>query len=275
MEFLNIGVSIVRDGAGGKYTEEEIKAVMRLYRGLSVRAIEYSHVFDMTAESAARIGDTCRRLGMVPWSVHLRGISPDREASRRTLSHDTLMAHKLGATVCVLHAIGEPEQGEKYLDNYREAAEIAGQYGLLVAMETGTMRIGRNGSDHETLIRLVDAIDRPNVGINIDTGHSALCDPTPVADIVRHVGDRLFTLHCQDNFGLRDDHQAPGIGLIDWRSTLAALKESSYSGPFLMELTDCGKANRAVNANGGFVMPIEEEVAAASGWISYLWNTLS
>ena len=275
MEFLNIGVSTVKDGAGGHYTEEELKAVLRVYRGLSVRAIEFSHVFDMTGDSAARIGDTCRRLGMVPWSVHLRGITPDREASRRTVSHDLLMAHKLGATVCVLHAIGEPEQGDKYLENYREVSEIAAQYGLLVAIETGTLRIGKTtGSDHETLIRLVDAIDRPNVGVNIDMGHSALCDPTPVADIVRHVGDRLFTLHCQDNFGQRDDHQAPGIGLTDWRSVLKALKESSYSGPFLMELTDCGKANRAIGTLGGFVMPIEEEIAGASAWISYLWSTL-
>ena len=273
MEFLNIGVSIVRDGANGTYTEEEIKEVLRIYRRLSVRAIEFSHVFDMTAESAARIGDTCRRLGMVPWSVHLRYISPDREKSRATLTHDFLMAHQLGATVCVLHAIGEPDQGNKYLENYREAARIAAEYGLLVAMETGTLRIGKTaGSDHKTLIDLVDAIDRPNVGINIDTGHSALCDQTPVQDIIRHVGNRLMTLHCQDNFGQRDDHQAPGIGLLDWKEILGALKESSYNGPFLMELTDGGKSRRAVHDLAGFVMPIEEEIAAATGWMTYLWN---
>ncbi|HML49440.1 MAG TPA: sugar phosphate isomerase/epimerase family protein, partial [Clostridia bacterium] len=152
------------------------------------------------------------------------------------------------------------------------ACDIAREYGLRLALETGIPDASGHKPDYRSLIDLVDEIGRPDVGINIDSGHLYFRDRQDVQTVIREVGPRLFTLHLHDNYGLRDDHLMPGLGGIDWREVLRALRESPYNGPIMMEMTDQGKEHRSIPQLGS--IGIEQEIAGASGWLRHLWNTL-
>ena len=80
---------------------------------------------------------------------------------------------------------------------------------------------------------------------------------------------RLFTTHLQDNFGVNDDHQPPGLGEIDWRGTLTALNEIGYNGPLMMEMTGPGvKIRRSVEELRDF--NLEKELLFGKAYLEYL-----
>ncbi len=83
------------------------------------------------------------------------------------------------------------------------------------------------------LRRLVDEIDRPEVGLAIDTGHAHL-NSSPREETLA-AGPRLLTTHVHDNNGRQDSHDPPGSGSIDWESWVKALDEVEYKGPVMLE----------------------------------------
>ena len=69
----------------------------------------------------------------------------------------------------------------------------------------------------------------------LDVVHSNLSGDKPVGDMVRTLGSRLKALHIHDNYGINDDHTAPGFGNIKWEEFCLALKEIGYDGDFVYE----------------------------------------
>jgi len=70
----------------------------------------------------------------------------------------------------------------------------------------------------------------------LDIGHTNLsCQDMPVRQIVNVLGHRLKTLHLHDNYGIRDEHTAPGIGNVDWDGFFAGLGDIGYDGDFVYE----------------------------------------
>jgi len=266
MEFLNIGCSTVKDGFSGQYTREDLLDILKKYRSLEVRHIEFSHLHNMSEEDAGVLCDDAKSIGVIPWSVHTRGIPQLTEELLQRFENEAKLAQILGAKILVFHPNPKNSDGTIQMECYEAAADIAKKYGRTLALETGIF------FHYTELIALVDTIARPYVGINIDTGHSHLRDRKDVEEVVRAVGPRLVTLHCQDNYGIRDDHQAPGFGFINWAAVLRALKESSYNGPVMLEMTDSGKSNRTVSQLG--TVSIEQEISSASGWLKWLWSQI-
>jgi sugar phosphate isomerase/epimerase len=91
------------------------------------------------------------------------------------------------------------------------------------------------GATIEDLHTLIDAVDRPNVGICLDVGHAHV-QGYEMAEAVRQCGERLIATHIQDNDGTRDAHLAPPRGTIDWSAGIAALSEIGYDGLFNLEI---------------------------------------
>lgn len=87
----------------------------------------------------------------------------------------------------------------------------------------------------EELLELIDAIDNPEVGICIDTGHAHLSGIDP-ADMIRQVKDHLKATHIADNHQNKDEHFAPFNGTIDWPGVMSALKEIGYEEAFAFEI---------------------------------------
>lgn len=94
----------------------------------------------------------------------------------------------------------------------------------------------------EDICWLVDRLAHPLVKVCFDTGHASISG-IKAPEAVRQIGDRLGSVHLQDNFGPispiePDVHLFPGHGTIDWCETIKALKEIGYRGVLNMEPVD-------------------------------------
>lgn len=270
MKQYNLGCSTVKDFSAGVCDLQDYYNILDQYHSLGVRHIEYSHPQTMSKEDAAKIQNYSSRLGLQAWSVH--GIpcnDPSNvDAFAKQFRHDSEIGKILGAHVIVFHMIPKNEDGSHRMEIYQLAAQIAKDNDLELAIETGTAPL-REPVLYTELIELVDAINLPHVGINIDTGHSYLRDTKNVEEVVRAVGARLKTLHLHDNYGENDDHQAPGMGYIDWYKVIPALKESPYNGPLMLEMTDIKKGRTVPQLR---VMTIDREILLADALFRYIFS---
>jgi sugar phosphate isomerase/epimerase len=266
----NIGCNIVHPDYEdvNKYNEALYFELIPKYKKYGFTHIEFSHVHKLDEAGAARIRELCRTTGIIPWSIHSEHLNADgAQALEDYLAiqrHCCKIAKALDAKVVVCHIPNvEPRAKafERDVDVLTKLADITREYGLKLAIET---------PPYEYIIELVDAIDRDDVGMNLDTGHTFLEGHDP-ASVARKIGKRLFTTHLQDNFGVNDDHQPPGLGKIDWHSTLVALNEIGYNGPLMMEMTGPGvKDCRSVKELRNFAL--EKELIFAKAYLKYLWQ---
>ena len=93
----------------------------------------------------------------------------------------------------------------------------------------------------EDILEVLDAIHHPLMKTCLDTGHASIAGDDP-ARMIRLYGDKLGSLHLQDNFGkiypiYEDIHLFPGTGRIKWDEVFGALKEVGYDRPLNMEIS--------------------------------------
>lgn len=86
------------------------------------------------------------------------------------------------------------------------------------------------------LIRLMESITDPRVGVCFDTGHWNVRPEQDLPTVLATLGPRVVHLHLSDNHGLCDEHQPPGAGTFDWSALLNHLPESVRDQPWLIEL---------------------------------------
>jgi sugar phosphate isomerase/epimerase len=130
---------------------------------------------------------------------------------------------------------GEDAVLETVAANLKVMAKAAQPYGIRLAIEN----MGPYGrlSQIDTLPRLVAAIDEPNAGFCLDSGHAHLCGDN-VAQWVVTAGKRLFETHFHDNRGHgNDEHWPAGFGTISWVDVILALDAISFEGPVTFETT--------------------------------------
>jgi sugar phosphate isomerase/epimerase len=83
---------------------------------------------------------------------------------------------------------------------------------------------------------------RAAFGFVLDTGHANLAGD--LTEIVEHIGDRLISLHLNDNDGQNDRHLPPGDGSVDWKCVAQLLATLRYTGCVLHELMPNGREPR-------------------------------
>lgn len=169
-----------------------------------------------------------------------------------TVKRHIALSARMGIRVGVIHPGGEraatfaAERAERQrrVESFRELADHAAEHDFALAIENMTdgvrdwrSAVGqrRYGATIEDLHALIDALDRPNVGICLDVGHAHV-QGYDMAEAVRQCGERLIATHIQDNDGTRDAHLAPTRGSIDWAAGIAALREIGYGGHFNLEI---------------------------------------
>lgn len=209
--------------------------------------IEFSHTEPLQAEAVTRLGRECRRLGLTPWSAHCWVAIPAQEAevSKAMPGLLTGLDHceRLGVQVMVVHAAGhnldmtKPDVRKPRADAHSSVlaplAAKAAKNGVSIAIENCAPL-----ADLQFLAELVDSLNLPNVGFNIDTGHAQI-HKLDIPTALRLMGKRLLTTHLHDNFGQRDDHLPPGLGTIDWKRAFAAFREIGYARTLMVEISDC------------------------------------
>lgn len=267
-----IGCNIVRDpDTEDSYTEALYEEELREYSGLGFSHVEFSHVVKLNIPAAKRLRALSQKLGIQIWSLHSEHLNDSsREEEYYNIErHCAEIGKALGINVAVCHLPNIENRAndfERDLRIIRNVLEIFRTHGIRLAIET----CEKNDVDY--IIRLIDTINDPFLGANIDTGHVYCNIIHDVGSVIRKFGERIITLHLQDNFGENDDHQMPGMGYIDWHDVIAALKEANYCGPLMMEMTGIGvKARRTVEKLRDYC--IEKERIQGAAYLDWLWKS--
>lgn len=174
---------------------------------------------------------------------HPSWIEPDRHyrAIRREHTKRALqLAHDLGALHITTEPGGPLEPGQSWhaaadifyneLMPCVEAAEKL-NVGLLIEPEPGLL-IER----FDQYLEFISRIDSPRVGLNFDVGH-AFCVGEDPQDWVARMAPHTRHYHLEDIAATRvHQHLVPGRGVIDFAATLAAIRETNYTGWLTVEL---------------------------------------
>lgn len=181
------------------------------------------NVFETIVKSIAMCGFCdCPRIIIHPGFVgNARSpLSKEREHEVNIKLYTDLIPHlKKHRVICCLENMfrHDPEKKKIYAGIYSDADEAVSMIDEL------------NGIAGERLF-----------GFCMDTGHLNLIGADQYEFIVK-LGDRLETLHIQDNRGADDEHIAPYMGNIIWDRFCKGLRDIGYQGNLSFET--CGALN--------------------------------
>ncbi len=112
-----------------------------------------------------------------------------------------------------------------------------------------------------SLLRLMDYVGSPALGVNLDPSHMFPMGDLPHIAAYQLAG-RVWHTHVSDNDGATNAHWRPGKGKIDWGAFLQALHETGYTGTLSIELEDVpGVARLGHSATAAF--EVENRAALA------------
>ena len=179
-----------------------------------------------------------------PWRYPPQDATPEDRAERKEKMEMCFRAAKIvECPYVVIHPImpygtkEDPDPETMFQMNvefFSSLIPAARENGVTICIENMPMSKLSISPPSETL-RLIEAIDDPNVAFWLDTGHSIVMDEQP-ADAVRMGAEKLRVLHVHDSDGVQDRHWYPGEGAIDWTDFSAALKEVAFDGIVSMEI---------------------------------------
>lgn len=180
------------------------------------------------------------------WSVHAPygrmndPSSPDpeiRASAYKAYCAGVDVAHRLGAKVVVAHPGAKAEYDMPQTERLKlvpeviaRVADYAAQYDIKIAVEP--LPNDEPGSTLEEVLWILDEVDKPNAGLNIDVNH--LFPAAAIPGMIRKAGKRIFSTHISD----QDDHERhwlPFEGKLDWSAVLEAFTEVGYQGPLVYE----------------------------------------
>lgn len=137
----------------------------------------------------------------------------------------------------------------------QELADYAAQFGITTLVENHGFFV--NGSDR--VLRLIDAVDRPNFGLLLDTGNFACVDENPTI-AVKKCAPYAKMVHLKD-FYIRETRRLPGIGGL-FRCD-AGSWFSSNSGEYMLRGSILAQGDLDVWASLRFLHD-----AGYNGWVS-------
>jgi len=134
---------------------------------------------------------------------------------------------------------------EDYVEVMKRCAAICEGAGMKYALEPHPYRYMSNAA---SMLRLVDHVGSPALGMNFDPSHLFPSGEIPQM-VIYQLGDRIFHTHLSDNDATTNAHWRPGKGKIDWEGVLRALKEVGYDGVLSIELEDVPGVSRRDKAS--------------------------
>jgi sugar phosphate isomerase/epimerase len=117
------------------------------------------------------------------------------------------------------------------LDRFKRMVDYAEKKNINIAIE--------NIWHIDYLEYIFKGIESKRLGFCYDSGHENCF--TNGSDLLTKFGSKLMALHLHDNDGIKDLHQIPGYGTIEWTQLLHRVKLSGYNGAFALELNTNSK----------------------------------
>jgi D-psicose/D-tagatose/L-ribulose 3-epimerase len=190
-----------------------------------------------------------------------RDLSHDDPAVRANAVAYVEQCIELAAALGAPHVVGpmyaavgrtrmaEPHERERQrglaVESLKALAERAAEHGVRLGVEP----LNRFETDlvntAEQALELVDRVGAGHVGVLLDTFHMNI-DEKSLGDAIRLAGDRLLQIHACEN-----DRGTPGTGHLPWPDVFAAIADSGFDGPLVIE---------------SFTPAIEEIAKAVSLW---------
>lgn len=150
-----------------------------------------------------------------------------------------------------------------FVETVRRVMVVVEDAGLRYAMEPHPYRYVANA---DGMLRLVDHLPTPALGINYDPSHTFPCGDMPHVAVYR-LAERVFHCHFSDNDGVTNAHWRPGMGKVDWGALLTALHAVGFSGTLSIELED---VPQVATANEPAGPRFEEEMRASAAYLRSL-----
>jgi len=121
-------------------------------------------------------------------------------------------------------------------DAYRSIAAVAAELQIRLAFE---IHMGLIHDLPAPTIKLLQMIDHPAVGANLDYGNIVYLPGAPsVEAAIAELGERIYYVHLKNSVGIPGGHRIKvglGEGDINNRAFLKALQANGYSGPLCIE----------------------------------------
>jgi sugar phosphate isomerase/epimerase len=198
---------------------------------------------DQVRALAARMGAA----GIVPVSIHapfggLLDLSDPNPHHRHAAVGAIMVAasvlHELGGKVVVAHTTDVPRDGQdvgRRLSDCASALSVlsrsCSQMGMTLAIENPLPHlIGGHPDEFEWVLRHV----ADGARACLDTSHATLGNH--LGRLLEVTGHRLAHVHANDHRGSRDEHLAPGSGMVPWPTIGAYLREVRFDGWLILEL---------------------------------------
>ncbi|MCA9526080.1 MAG: sugar phosphate isomerase/epimerase [Myxococcales bacterium] len=113
---------------------------------------------------------------------------------------------------------------------------------------------------------IIDAVDHPSLGANLDLGHAICAGEDPVESIGLLAG-RIWNVHLEDIAAKKHFHLIPGEGDVDFHRLLRALHASGYGGFVTVELYTCShRADEACTRALAHLAPCLADVLGGPAW---------
>ena len=125
---------------------------------------------------------------------------------------------------------------EKNIFYMRVLADYAKDMNVILCYENMPC-IGFSISHPHEILKVVQAVAHPNLGVCLDIGHTtAFSSGISIGEQIRNIGSLLKVLHVHDNYGMSDQHNYPGMGITNWNEVRESLDKIGFDGVFSLEL---------------------------------------
>ena len=203
-------------------------------------------------EKVRQLKSVAGDVGVAIWSVHVR-TAPNHLASLdemlRCEAVDVMkqtldLAAELGAAVVPFHTGLAPHQvadGSRSREAFEQSLDAFCMHARSLPCVPGWENAPSGWVTFEPreIVEIVRARPTDELGFVFDTGHANL-EGGDADQYLPAIGDRLTSVHLDDNRGAEDEHLLPGDGAVDWPATIARLKQCDYTGPVMLEVQGKG-----------------------------------
>ena len=187
----------------------------------AVRAAAYP-IFELGAETAAGFGSRTVHVATYLPPVEFVGPKPYVGKLRYGEHYQVVMPDDFTWE----------SQWNALVDSVRTCADIAARHGLVLIIEP---RVAELVSSTDSLLRLMDHVQRPNLMANFDCAHlNAQKEILPLS--ARKLAGRIGGVHLADNDGSDNRHLMPGDGNIDFTGVFKELVRQGFDGSLGIDL---------------------------------------
>lgn len=159
------------------------------------------------------------------------GVRPDEhwDENARAAQDSAKLAQELGIKLVSFHAGFLPHNGQELVrrlmvERVRTIADAFAAHGVRVALETGQ-------EEAETLLRVLQEIDRPNVGVNFDPANMILYGMGDPHEALEQLAPHVMQVHVKDATPSEQPDEwgtevPVGKGAVDWARFFEVLNTS-------------------------------------------------